>query len=127
MLKREIYREALYADCSEDDIALAYALLTPEARGPESPTETPLRTTRENFGRIPKIYIELTQDRAVTWAGQKRMYEATPCERVLTIEASHSAYFSQPDQLTKQILIAGADWTYNDTEGRAPIQPPIVG
>lgn len=110
MLKREAFREALYADCSDDDVALAYALLTPEPRGPRSPTETPIRTTPENFGRVPRVYIELTQDRAVSRAAQKRMYQATPCERVLTIDASHSAYFSQPDQLTKQILIAGGDW-----------------
>ena len=110
MLQREAFREALYADCSDDDVALAYALLTPEPRGPRSPTETPIRTTPENFGRVPRVYIELTQDRAVSWAAQKRMYQATPCERVLTIDASHSAYFSQPDQLTKQILIAGGDW-----------------
>jgi pimeloyl-ACP methyl ester carboxylesterase len=109
MLRREAFRDALYADCSDDDVALAYALLTPEPRGPQSPTETALRTTPENFGRIPRVYIELTQDRAVSWAAQKRMYNATPFERVLTIDAGHSAYFSQPDQLTKQILIAGCD------------------
>jgi hypothetical protein len=39
------------------------------------------------------------------------MYTATPCERVLSIAASHSAYFSQPDELTRQILIAGSDMT----------------
>lgn len=111
MLQREAFREALYADCSDDDVALAYALLTPEPRGPHSPTETPLRTTPENFGRIRRFYIELTQDRAVSWSAQKRMYGATPCERVLTIDAGHSAYFSQPDQLTKHILTAGGDWT----------------
>jgi pimeloyl-ACP methyl ester carboxylesterase len=110
MLQRQAFREALYADCSDDDVALAYALLTPEPRGPHSPTETPIRTTQENFGRIPRVYIELTQDRAVSWSAQKRMYQATPCDRVLTIDASHSAYFSQPDQLTKQILTAGGDW-----------------
>jgi hypothetical protein len=60
----------------------------PHPRGPNSPTETPLRTAAGNFGRIPRIYIELTQDRAVSWGAQKRMYQATPCERVLTIEAS---------------------------------------
>jgi len=109
MLRREEFREALYADCPDEDIALAYALLTPEPRGPNSPTETPIRTSRENFGRVRRIYIELTQDRAVTCAAQRRMYQATPCERVLTIEASHSAYFSQPDQLTKHILTAGGD------------------
>jgi pimeloyl-ACP methyl ester carboxylesterase len=111
MLQREAFRDALYADCSEEDVALAYALLTPEPRGPHSPTETPLRTTPGNFGRIPRIYIELTKDKAVSWPAQKRMYEATPCERVLTIHASHSAYFSQPDQLTKHILTAGGDRT----------------
>ncbi len=108
-LRREIFRDALYADCSDENVELAYALLTPEPRGPHSPTETPVRTTPENFGRIPRVYIELTQDRAVSWGAQKRMYEATPCERVLTIDASHSAYFSQPDQLTKHILSAGGD------------------
>jgi hypothetical protein len=117
--------KALYADCSEDDIALAYALLTPEPRGLNSPTETPLRTTAGNFGRIPRIYIELTQDRAVSGGAQKRMDQATPCERVLTIEASHSAYISQPDQLTKQILVTGDDWIDTDTEARAPIRPPL--
>jgi pimeloyl-ACP methyl ester carboxylesterase len=109
MLKREHFREALYADCSEEDVALAYALLTPEPRGPDSPTNTPIRTTHENFGRVPRVYIELTQDRAVSGAAQKRMYTATPCKRVLSIAASHSAYFSQPDQLTRMILIAGGD------------------
>ena len=54
------------------------------------------------------------------------MYQATPCERVLTIEASHSAYFSQPDQLAKQILIAGDDWIDADMEARQPIRPPLA-
>jgi pimeloyl-ACP methyl ester carboxylesterase len=109
MLRREAFREALYADCSDDDVALSYALLTPEPRGRHSPTETPIRTTPGNFGRIPRVYIELTQDRAVSWPAQKRMFEATPCQRVLTMHASHSAYFSQPDQLTKHILTAGGE------------------
>jgi len=83
----------------DEDLALAYALLTPEPRGPHSPTNSPIRTTPQNFGRIPRVYIELTEDKAVCWPAQKRMYTATPC-RVLSINSSHSAYFSQPDQLT---------------------------
>lgn len=109
MLRREDFRDVLYADCSDEDVALAYALLTPEPCGPDSPTHTPIRTTPENFGRIPRVYIELTQDRAISWPAQKRMYTATPCEMVLSIEASHSAYFSRPDELAEQILIAGGD------------------
>ena len=109
MIRPEIYRESIYADCSNEDIALAYALLTPEPRGPESPTNSPVTTTSGRFGRIPRVYIELTQDQAVSWSLQKRMYTATPCERVLSIAASHSAYFSQPDELARKILMAGGD------------------
>jgi pimeloyl-ACP methyl ester carboxylesterase len=36
MIRPEIYREALYHDCSDEDVALAYTLLTPEPRGPDS-------------------------------------------------------------------------------------------
>ena len=106
---RQVFREALYADCSDEEIALAYALLTPEPTGPMSPTNTPVRPTPEHFGRVPRVYIELTQDLAISWSLQKRMYTATPCARVLSIEASHSAYFSQPDELTDKILNAGGD------------------
>jgi len=106
MLRREAHRAALYADCSDDDVALAASLLTPE---PSGPTHTPLTTTDENFGRVPRVYIELTQDRAVSWSLQQRMCTAMPCEDVLAVEASHSAYFSKPDELTQKILQAGGD------------------
>jgi pimeloyl-ACP methyl ester carboxylesterase len=109
MLRSVVFREALYADCSDEDVALSHALLTPEPRGAQSPTETPIRTTRENFGRIPRVYIELTQDKAVSWPCQKRMYMATPCDHVMSIDASHSAYFSRPDELARKILIAGEE------------------
>lgn len=108
MLEGHAFREVLYADCPDEDVELAYALLTPEPRGPNSPTNSPIRTTPGKFGRIPRVYIELTQDNAISWPAQKRMYAATPC-RVLTIHSSHSAYFSQPDQLTRHILTAGGD------------------
>ncbi len=109
MLQRRVFQQTLYADCSDDDVALSYALLTPEPRGPQSATDMPIPTTQERFGRVPRYYIELTQDHAVSIQWQRRLHRATPCERVFSIDASHSAYFSQPDQLTRCILIAGGD------------------
>ncbi|MDP3937027.1 MAG: alpha/beta fold hydrolase [Deltaproteobacteria bacterium] len=106
MLRREVFRKALYADCSDEDVELANRLLMPE---PSAPTNTAMETTAENFGRVPRVYIELTQDKAVSWPLQKCMYAAMPCKQVLTIEASHSAYFSKPVELTQKILIAGGD------------------
>ncbi len=109
MLQRRVFKETLYADCSDDDVALSYALLTPEPRGPQSATDMPIRTTQERFGTVPRYYIELTQDRAVSIGWQRRLHQATPCEQVFSIDSSHSAYFSQPDRLTWYIKIAGGD------------------
>jgi pimeloyl-ACP methyl ester carboxylesterase len=118
MIRPEIYRESIYHDCSDEDVALAYTLLTPEPRGPSSPTNTPIQTTPENFGSIPRVYIELSQDRAISLPFQQRMYTATPCELLLSISSSHSAYFSQPDELARNILIAGGD--LGDQRRKAP-------
>lgn len=101
MLKQSAYREALYADCSDDDVSLAHLLLTPE---PTAPANTPMQTTDANFGRIPRVYIELLQDKAVSLTLQRQMVSVMPCERVFSIDASHSAYFSRPDELTDVLL-----------------------
>jgi pimeloyl-ACP methyl ester carboxylesterase len=95
------YREALYADCSDDDIALARALL---AREPVRPALARLRLSDERYGRTPRAYIRLTQDNAVSLALQDRFIAEAGADRVESIDASHSAYFSQPDELTRIIL-----------------------
>lgn len=101
MLKSEAFREALYADCCADDVALGHALLTPE---PAKPTSTPMRTTAERWGSIPRSYIHLRNDRAVGPALQERMFTAISCERVIAMDTSHSAYFSAPDELTRNLI-----------------------
>jgi len=64
-LKPCAYREALYADCSDDDVALANALLV---REPVRPALTRLRLTSDAYGRVPRAYIRLTRDNAVSLA-----------------------------------------------------------
>jgi pimeloyl-ACP methyl ester carboxylesterase len=105
-LKPSAYREALYADCSDDDVALANALLV---REPVRPALTRLRLTPEAYGRVPRAYIRLTHDNAISLALQDRLLGETQVDRVESIEASHSAYFSKPDALAQTILkLAGA-------------------
>ncbi len=104
MLREPAFRETLYADCSEEDIALCNMLLSPE---PSGPTNTPIRTTAERFERIPRVYIELTQDRAVMPVLQRRMQVTMPCRETVAVEASHSAYFSKPDELTRALIGLG--------------------
>jgi hypothetical protein len=75
MLKAEAFREALYADCSREDVALATTLLTPE---PNAPVATPLKLADDHFGRIPRVYIETLRDKGVSPTLQKKMYTAVP-------------------------------------------------
>lgn len=100
-LDPKVYREALYADCSDDDLALCRSLLVPE---PVRPALTRLKLSAERYGRVPRAYIRLTQDRAVSPALQDRLLAETPVDRVESLAASHSAYFSQPDALAQAVL-----------------------
>jgi pimeloyl-ACP methyl ester carboxylesterase len=100
-LNEVAYKPALYADCSDADVELARNLLTPE---PSLPALTRLRLTDKNYGQVPRHYIELTQDQAVTHLLQREMIANSPCATVSTIDASHSAYFSQPGALRDAIL-----------------------
>ncbi len=100
MLKPEAFKEALYADCSEDDLALAALLLTPE---PNAPVATPLQLSEENFGRIPRVYIECLRDQGISPGLQKKMYTTAPCQRVISMQTSHSPFLSQPEQLVNHL------------------------
>jgi pimeloyl-ACP methyl ester carboxylesterase len=100
-LRPEACRDALYADCSDDDVALARMLLV---REPIRPALARLKLTDARYGRVPRAYIRLTQDCAVSLALQDRLLNETPVDRVESMDASHSAYFSQPDRLVATIL-----------------------
>ena len=102
-LKREAYRAALYADCGDEIVELANALLEAE---PNWAGFEPLRITPARYGRVPKVYIECLQDRAVTLSLQRRMQRDTPCDRVFSLESSHSPFFSQPERLTGLLIQA---------------------
>jgi pimeloyl-ACP methyl ester carboxylesterase len=89
--------EVFYADCSDEDIERARSLMCSQAI---APLEAPMQITEENFGRIPRIYIECLHDRAISPSMQRLMYTATPCRRVLSLNTSHSPFFSAPEALT---------------------------
>ena len=100
MLKQEAFQAALYADCSPEDLALATALLTPE---PNAPVGTPLNLSDENYGRVARVYISTLQDKGVTPTLQKRMVTATPCQKILSLETSHSPFLSAPEKLVQHL------------------------
>ncbi len=95
-LQQEIYKEGLYADCDDAIMQLAKLLLSHE---PIESGITALQLTDENFGRVPRVYIECTADKAVTPFIQRKMYTETVCKKVYSMATSHSPFFSRPKEL----------------------------
>lgn len=97
-LQPEIYKQGLYHDCDENITELAKLLLSHE---PIESGITPLQLTDENFGSVPRVYIECTEDKAVTPFIQRKMYTEMPCEKVYRMQTSHSPFFSKPNELSE--------------------------
>ena len=99
-IREDGMKKVFYADCSDQDVERAKRLLRPQA---STPSNTPVVTTAENFGRLRRIYIETLQDRAISSSLQRQMYLALPCERVITMDTSHSPFFSAPETLVAHL------------------------
>ena len=95
-IREDVIREALLADCSDEDVERAKSRFVPQA---VAPFATPLAVTEDNCGRVPRVYIETLQDRAVSPWFQKEMYERLPCQNVVSMDTSHSPFFSAPEEL----------------------------
>ena len=96
--KLECARDAFYASCSEEDAAFAESRLV--AQSPQ-PFETPVQTTPEHWGRIPRYYIECARDRAITLMLQREMQKHSPCRQTFSIDTDHSPFFSAPEELAE--------------------------
>jgi len=99
-LRDDAVKEVLYGDCSHPDVARAKSLFVPQA---SAPFATPVISTEENFGRIPRVYIECLRDRAISPSVQKKMYTALPCKKVISMDTSHSPFFSAPEELVTHL------------------------
>lgn len=91
-----------YEGCDAADVAYALARLRPE---PLFGLTAPLRVSAERFGAVPRDYIECARDKVISLTAQRRMQAAWPVQRVRTLDAGHSPFFSAPaalaDVLTK--------------------------
>ncbi len=95
-------KEAFYGDCSDEDVARAKSLLVPQAA---APVATPVNTSAEKFGRVRRVYISCLRDKTITPAFQEKMYKALPCEKVISMDTSHSPFFSAPEKLVDHLRL----------------------
>ena len=94
-------REIFYADCPDEDVALARSLLVPQAL---EPVGAPIHTRRAGSADVPRAYIECLQDRAIPPALQRSMQAAQPCRASRSMNTSHSPFFSAPRELVGHLL-----------------------
>lgn len=104
-LREDAIPAIFYHDCSQEDVAWARSRLV--GPHPSLPLVTPIHVTEENFGRIPRVYITCLQDKALVPAVQRKMYTALPCDRVFSLDTSHSPFLSAPEELAGLLLAAG--------------------
>lgn len=100
LVKEEEIQNAFAHDITEEAFNGAKPYIVPE---PSAPLLYELEITEENFGSIPKYYIECTEDRAIPIEVQRAMY-VDKVDGVFTIESSHTPNFSQPNKVAEILL-----------------------
>jgi hypothetical protein len=100
----DLVKDAFFADCSTRDIAVAAANIV--STNSNVPFAAQTVTTAANFGSIPRVFIECTEDHAIPIAQQRKMQADVPGATVMSLRTSHSSFFSDPDELAGLILKA---------------------
>jgi len=103
----EEMRRCLYNQTSAERFAEAAALVKPE---PLSGLGGVLDLSDERFGRVPRIYVECTNDRALTLDAQRALQKRIPCRKSYPIAADHSPFFSTPEELTRVLTDIAAGY-----------------
>jgi pimeloyl-ACP methyl ester carboxylesterase len=89
----ESARLAFYGECSVADAARAVARLTPQ---PLQPALAPLKLSNAQAARLQRVYVECTQDRAISIELQRFMVKRAAGVRLESLPADHSPFLSMP-------------------------------
>ncbi len=99
VFKPEGLRDFLYADCPDEDVALARLCLVPQSI---EPLTVPIVWTPERTGHIARLYIACSEDRIKGGTDHQRaIVEAMPGTDFIALRSSHSPFFSMPGELAK--------------------------
>jgi pimeloyl-ACP methyl ester carboxylesterase len=71
---------------------------------PKAPRSTPMRLSPERYGKIPRTYMECTEDRTIPISSQRLMQQLMPGAEVVTLDADHSPFLSRPRELAAALL-----------------------
>jgi hypothetical protein len=72
---------------------------------------TPATVTWERWGRVPRAFIQCSEDAVISLDKQREMQAAAPCDPVLTLQADHSPFLCAPEALAQAMLVIGNAFT----------------
>ena len=93
--------DLFYHDCSPADVMEYAAQLRRQALAPVS---APIQLTAARFGRVPRAYVECTEDRALAVEMQRDMISKSPPVTVRSLPSGHSPFLSMPDRLAQALI-----------------------
>ncbi len=96
MLPPENAPELFYGCCTPEDREWAVPQMGPE---PIAPSMQPLALTSENYGRVPRVYILMTEDRTVTPTAQRAMIARAKPIEVVELAGDHMANMTHAEEL----------------------------
>jgi len=96
-----LLKSVFYGDCSDRDVRVALANLN--VTDPLAPWQWISTITPRNFGSIPRLYVECSEDSAIPLNLQRRFQQDVPGAMVRTLTTSHSPFFSHPDAVADLI------------------------
>lgn len=101
IIRNESIKPLFYGDCLEEDVAFAKKNLVPQAT---QILHAQVKLSGNIYGNVPRVFIECLMDEAIPLQMQRRMVADMPCERVLSLNTSHSPFFSAPNELADHLL-----------------------
>lgn len=96
MLPPENAPDLFYGCCTAEDRDWAVPQMGPE---PIAPSMQPLSLTPENWGRVPRVYIKMTEDRTVTPTAQQAMIARGQPIEVVELAGDHMANMTHAEEL----------------------------
>jgi pimeloyl-ACP methyl ester carboxylesterase len=100
-IEAEALAEVFCHDCEPDMLSELEEHYRAE---PGMPLGEPVSLTEARFGSVPRVYIETTDDRAVSLSLQRQMVAATPVGRVISLATSHAPMLADPAAFASALL-----------------------
>jgi pimeloyl-ACP methyl ester carboxylesterase len=107
LIERDTADRAFYHHARREDADEALDRLCPE---PIAPNTQPIRVTEERWGRLPRAFIECSDDQALRLPTQRQMQAALPCDPVITLDSDHSPFLHMPETVADALETIAADF-----------------